>query len=146
MLQSLYQELILDHGRSPRNHGALPKATHSQEGFNPLCGDRVTVYLIEQNGTIVDMSFEGEGCAICMASASLMTESLKGMKIEEAKRLFGDFHESLMNVDQVSSKDLGKLNALQGVSHYPMRVKCATLPWHTFVSSLDKTDKMVSTE
>ena len=146
MLKDLYQDLILDHGRAPRNHVVLNHATHSQEGYNPLCGDRVTVYLFEQQNVISDVSFTGEGCAICMASASLMTGALKGLSIEDAKALFDDFHATLMNADLPPSAQLGKLAALRGVSRYPMRVKCATLPWHTLLAALGKTNQPVSTE
>ncbi len=146
MLQELYQELILDHGRSPRNHGVLADANCQQEGHNPLCGDRVTVYVLEQAGVIKDVQFTGDGCAICIASSSLMTEFLKGRTVAEAKQVFSQFQSAILEPETSSTVELGKLAALQGVARYPMRVKCATLPWHTLVAALDKEKKTVCTE
>lgn len=132
-LQDLYQEVIVDHNRKPRNFGRLEAANRRAEGYNPLCGDRLTVYLkVDEAGTIEDIAFEGEGCAISVASASLMTDRLKGCPVEEAEELFGGFRELVMGDGGESDMDrLGKLAALGGVRAYPSRIKCATLCWHT---------------
>ncbi len=143
-LRDLYQEVILDHNRRPRNFGPLPAANHRAEGNNPLCGDRVTVYLDVEGDRIRDVSFEGAGCAISTASASLMTEALKGRSVEEARQLFHGFHELVTRGDE--GEDLGKLAVFTGVREYPMRVKCATLAWHTFLAALDTQDQLVTTE
>ncbi len=143
-LRDLYQEVILDHNRRPRNFGPLPAANHRAEGNNPLCGDRVTVYLDVEGDRIRDVSFEGAGCAISTASASLMTEALKGRSVEEARQLFHGFHELVTRGDE--GEDLGKLAVFTGVREYPMRVKCATLAWHTFLAALDTQDQPVTTE
>lgn len=147
-LRELYQEVILDHGRHPRNFGRLAHSTHQQEGFNPLCGDKLTLFIEANDETIRDIKFEGCGCAISMASASLMTEALQGKSISEAKQLFDDFHELLTgDIDSDRRANLGKLTILDGVSEYPMRVKCATLAWHTAKAALDsKKQASVSTE
>jgi len=136
-LQELYQELIIDHSRSPRNFGQLASADLSHQGFNPLCGDRVTVYLRQADGVVQQAQFEGCGCAISMASASLMTEALKGKTKAEIKALFADFHALVTGapVDK-NNHQLEKLNALAGVAEFPMRVKCATLAWHTALAAL----------
>jgi nitrogen fixation NifU-like protein len=134
-LKELYQDLIIDHGRHPRNFGACAHANHVKEGFNPLCGDKVTLYVNTQQGIIENISFEGSGCAISMASASLMTEAVKGKSIEMAQELFDGFHQ-LVTKAQPNEK-LGKLAALAGVAEYPMRVKCATLAWHTLAAALN---------
>lgn len=133
----LYQELIIDHGRRPRNFTPLENANHIQEGYNPLCGDRLTVYLQEENGIIQNAHFVGAGCAISMASASLMTESLKGKSLSEARSLFDNFR-SLMTGEKltIDTQQLGKLIALSGVAEYPSRIKCATLSWHTMMQAL----------
>jgi len=132
-LQELYREVIVDHNRDPRNFGRLSSATHRAEGYNPLCGDRLTVFLeIGDDGRIRDIAFEGEGCAISVASASLMTEYLKGRTLEEAERTLGTFQGMVTGRSSPeASGDLGKLAALEGVKAYPSRVKCATLCWHT---------------
>ncbi|HSU81785.1 MAG TPA: SUF system NifU family Fe-S cluster assembly protein [Thermoanaerobaculia bacterium] len=143
-LRDLYQEVILDHNRRPRNFGPLPAANRRAEGHNPLCGDRVTVYLEVEGGRIRDVSFEGAGCAISTASASLMTEALKGLSLEEARTLFHGFHELVTKGDE--GEDLGKLAVFTGVREYPMRVKCATLAWHTLMAALDAKDQPVTTE
>lgn len=146
-LRTLYQELIIDHGRQPRNFKVLSDATDIKEGFNPLCGDKLTVYLKLDDDKIVDASFKGEGCAISMASASMMTQALKGKKVEEADALFKSFHQVVMgdtNEDPVAL--LGKLAVLAGVSEYPARVKCATLAWHTAMAGLHHESGDVSTE
>ena len=148
-LNDLYRDVILDHNRKPRNFGALVGADATVEGFNPLCGDRLTVSLKMLGDQIADVRFEGEGCAISTASASLMTEAVKGKSRAEALGLFGRVHRLLTN-DSASSDDLGKLAALSGVREYPARVKCASLCWHTLVSALQTPDPQhvaaVSTE
>ncbi|MFL6237087.1 MAG: Fe-S cluster assembly sulfur transfer protein SufU [Thermoanaerobaculia bacterium] len=143
-LRDLYQEVILDHNRRPRNFGPLPAANRRAEGSNPLCGDRVTVYLDVEGDRIRDVAFEGAGCAISTASASLMTEALKGLSVEEARGLFHGFHELVTKGDE--GEDLGKLAVFTGVREYPMRVKCATLAWHTLMAALDAKDQPVTTE
>jgi nitrogen fixation NifU-like protein len=143
-LRELYQEVILDHNRHPRNFGPLPAANRRAEGNNPLCGDRVTVYLDIGDGRIRDVAFEGAGCAISTASASLMTEALRGLDVEEARSLFRGFHHLVTRGDE--GEDLGKLAVFTGVREYPMRVKCATLPWHALMAALDAQDQPVSTE
>lgn len=148
-LQDLYQQLIIDHGRNPRNFGKLDHATHFKEGYNPLCGDRIIIYLYQEESIIKQASFEGSGCAISMASASLMTEALKGKTMAEAKVLFDHFIDLVMGADQTGSPDkLGKLMVLAGVAEYPMRVKCATLCWHAAMAALadNKEQALVSTE
>jgi len=139
-LRELYQEVILDHSRHPRHFGALAGATHRGEGFNPLCGDRVTVYLhVDGEGRIEDVSFEGRGCAISQASASLMTELIKGRSITEAEELMGGFVHLVKGeaTNGLASDDRERLDVMAGVSAFPMRVKCATLAWHTMKSALE---------
>ncbi len=148
-LSDLYQEVILDHNRRPRNFGVLEDADHQSEGFNPLCGDRVTVYVKLNDSVVDEISFQGSGCAISMASASIMTERLKGRKLEEIKALFERFRKLVTgNLDSqdLSEPDLGKLVVFEGVSRYPVRVKCATLTWHTLRAALEKRNEVVSTE
>lgn len=135
-LNGLYQEVIIDHGRRPRNFMISPCANCIQEGFNPLCGDRLTIYLTEKEGVVVDVTFQGNGCAISMASASLMTEAVKGKSIAEAKQLFGQFHQLLTQQGACQADSLGKLSVLAGVSEFPARVKCATLAWHTLMRAM----------
>jgi nitrogen fixation protein NifU and related proteins len=129
-LQDLYQEVILDHNRRPRNFRAIEHGRKA-EGYNPLCGDRLTVYLRIENGRIEDASFLGSGCAISKASASLMTESVKGKTLEEARDLFERFHQMITRSPEQPFDDLGKLTALAGIRQFPIRVKCASLAWHT---------------
>lgn len=143
-LGDLYQEIIIDHNRSPRNFRRVEAPTHQAEGFNPLCGDRLTLYLRLREGVIEEVGFEGQGCAISVASASLMTEALKGKTEEEARRLFERFHE-LVTRDVPADAALGKLAALTGVRAYPSRIKCATLCWHAMQSAL-RGERRVSTE
>lgn len=143
-LRELYQEVIIDHGRRPRNFGVLEQANFKKEGFNPLCGDKITIYLEEKNGVIADMRFEGCGCAISMASASLMTERLKGKSLAEAETLFSAFHQLV--TENKSSEMLGKLTVLGGVCEFPARVKCATLAWHTLKAALANENHTVTTE
>jgi nitrogen fixation protein NifU and related proteins len=138
-LNELYRDVILDHNRRPRNFGGLEPADASVEGFNPMCGDHLTVRLKLKDDTISDIRFEGEGCAISTASASLMTEAVKGKSRGEALQLFDRVHQ-LLTDDAASSAELGKLAALSGVREYPARVKCASLCWHTLASALKSTD------
>jgi nitrogen fixation protein NifU and related proteins len=148
-LRDLYQEVILDHNRHPRNFGPLPGANRRAHGHNPLCGDRVTVHLQVRDGRIEGIAFEGNGCAISTASASLMTEALAGKSVEEAHALFQLFHALLTEEPPPAADDdeIGKLAALTGVREFPMRVKCATLAWHALEAALDSPDRQtVSTE
>ena len=145
-LQDLYQEMILDHNRRPRNFRAIADARHA-EGYNPLCGDRITVYLtVGDGGTITDVSFQGSGCAISKASASLMTESIKGKTVEEAQALFERFQRMITASGETPIDDLGKLTVLAGVRQFPVRVKCASLAWHTLRAAVDARHEVVSTE
>ncbi|PWV58897.1 Fe-S cluster assembly sulfur transfer protein SufU [Plasticicumulans acidivorans] len=134
-LRDLYQEVILDHNKRPRNFRVVDPATHHAEGFNPLCGDRLTVYLDVEGDVIRDLSFQGQGCAISTASASMMTEALKGKRIDEVEPLFTKFHD-LVTTDGPLPEGLGKLSVLAGVRDYPSRVKCATLAWHALKAAL----------
>jgi len=143
-MRELYQQLIIDHGRKPRNFGELVGCNHEKEGFNPICGDKLTVYIIEKDGVIENIQFIGCGCAISMASASLMTEALKGKTLAEVQQLFDDFHDVVTGNDV--ENDLGKLSVLSGVAEYPARVKCATLCWHTMLAALHDKKEVVSTE
>ncbi len=141
-LKELYQEVILDHNKAPRNFRALPDADRTAVGHNPLCGDQLTVYLKIADGKISDLAFQGKGCAISKASASLMTEALKGKSVDEAESLFGKFHDLLTGPPDVKAeeritKGLGKLAVFSGVREFPVRVKCATLCWHTLKSALE---------
>lgn len=139
-LRELYQEIILDHSRHPRHFGALSDANHVAEGFNPLCGDRVKVYLqVDDQDRITDVSFEGRGCAISVASASLMTEMLKGRHINEAEKLMDGFVHLVKGEDVpgLGPDDREQLEVMAGVSAFPMRVKCATLAWHAMKAALD---------
>lgn len=146
-LQDLYQELILDHGRRPRNFRPMEAATRSAEGYNPLCGDKIKIYVKMTGDTVEDISFEGVGCAISTASASIMTETLKGKSRAEAEELFQTFHDLVTGQDaQLDAPELGKLAVFSGVSEFPIRVKCATLSWHTLRAALDGQGDVVSTE
>ena len=146
-LQDLYQELILDHGRRPRNFRPLDRATRSAEGYNPLCGDKVKVYVKMDDDVVRDISFEGAGCAISTASASIMTETLKGKTRAEAEELFQTFHDLVTGRQaQLDAPELGKLAVFSGVSEFPIRVKCATLSWHTLRAALNGADEVISTE
>lgn len=140
-LRELYQEVILDHSRHPRHFGAMEGATHMGEGHNPLCGDRVKIYLmIDKDGRVADIKFEGKGCAISQASASLMTEMLEGRTLAEAEKLMGGFLHLVKGEevgDDLNEDDRETLNVMAGVSAFPMRVKCATLAWHTMKSALE---------
>lgn len=146
-LRDLYQEVIIDHSRNPRNHREISEASCKARGFNPLCGDKLTVYLQVQNGIIQDISFVGCGCAISQASASLMTEVLRGKTVSEAHELFRRFHHMVTVETDASTLALDKLAVLSGVRAYPARVKCATLAWHTLESALKHEQAVtVSTE
>ncbi|MDY6943992.1 MAG: SUF system NifU family Fe-S cluster assembly protein [Pseudomonadota bacterium] len=147
-LRQLYQDIIVDHNRSPRNFRKIENATRIAEGYNPLCGDKLVIYAVLEDGVIADLSFLGSGCAISTASASLMTEQLKGKTVEEAEALFQQMHHMLTGQNETppDMEKLGKLAALSGVKDYPARVKCATLCWHTLHSALEGTDELVTTE
>lgn len=144
-LSDLYQEVIIDHSRKPRNFRRLADANRTAQGHNPLCGDRITVDLKLQQDQVMDLGFQGMGCAICTASASLMTESVKGKSVEEAEHLFENFHD-LITTDKPAASNLGKLAVFSGVREYPVRAKCATLAWHTLRAALRGADTPVSTE
>lgn len=144
-LRELYQEVIIDHGRHPRNFGAMPEANHHKEGFNPLCGDKIFLHVQEKNGIVEKIMFEGCGCAISMASASLMSEALIGKSVGEVHELFTLFHNVVTQGAAVDEK-LGKLTVLAGVAEFPARVKCATLAWHTLNAALANDEKNVTTE
>jgi len=147
-LRELYQEMLLDHHKKPRNYGKLENANRHAEGYNPLCGDRITIYIALKGGVIEDIAFEGSGCAICTASSSLMTEAVKGKTLEEVEGLFGRFHD-LVTSDpdtEVDAESLGKLAIFTGVREFPVRIKCATLAWHTMKAALKETDESVTTE
>jgi nitrogen fixation NifU-like protein len=146
-LSSLYQDLILDHNRSPRNYRVLENANRSVEGNNPLCGDRLTVSLRMQGDLIEDAAFQGSGCAISRASASLMTAAVKGKTRGEAEDLFHRFHQLVTgSLDPADARSLGKLAAFAGVAEFPMRIKCASLSWHALRAALDQPSGVVSTE
>ncbi len=146
-LRELYQEVILDHNRHPRNLGVLPDADRTAEGSNPLCGDKLSVFLKIDGDVISDIRFQGSGCAISRASASLMTDRVKGQTLAEVQRLFERFHAMVMtDTDQPRLEDFGKLAVLAGVRDYPMRVKCATLAWHTLRAAVGTQTDIVSTE
>jgi nitrogen fixation protein NifU and related proteins len=146
-LRDLYQDVILEHSKAPRNYRPQAAANHKAEGYNPLCGDRFTVYLTLDGQRIEDVSFEGSGCAISKASASMMTQSLKGKTIDEAGKLFERFHDMVTGHGQPggAEPELGKLAVFSGVSEFPVRVKCATLAWHTLQAALEDKQE-VSTE
>lgn len=146
-LRELYQQVILDHNKNPRNFHEMPDATNRVDGYNPLCGDHYTVFLKTDGETISDVSFTGSGCAISKASASVMSSTLKGKSKDEAGKLFETFHRLVKgDASGLSAADLGRLAAFSGVSEFPARVKCATLAWHTLRSALDGNDEKVSTE
>jgi nitrogen fixation NifU-like protein len=144
-LRDLYQEVILEHSRHPRNFRALDSANHRAEGYNPLCGDRFTVYVDVKDGSISDIAFQGSGCAISKASASMMTQTLKGKSESEAESMFTRFHD-LVTGHGASTDELGKLAVFSGVSEFPLRVKCATLAWHALRAALRGEQEAVSTE
>jgi nitrogen fixation NifU-like protein len=144
-LRELYQEVILDHGRRPRNFGELPEANRHAEGYNPLCGDTARVFLNLDGEVVKDARFQGKGCSISTASASMMTEAVKGKTRAEIEALFTRFHGLVTGTAQ-SVPELGKLTVFAGVSEFPVRVKCASLPWHTLKAALDGSQAPVSTE
>jgi nitrogen fixation NifU-like protein len=146
-LRELYQQVILDHNKTPRNFREIANPTSRVEGYNPLCGDHYTVYLQLDGDTIKDVSFTGSGCAISKASASVMSSTVKGKSKEEADRLFGTFHKLVTgDTSGLDAADLGRLAAFSGVSEFPARVKCATLAWHTLRTALDGEKDTVTTE
>ena len=144
-LRELYQEVIFDHNRKPRNFHALEEATHRADGHNPLCGDQLTVYAKVEEGVVQDISFVGHGCAISTASASLMTEAVKGRPVAEVEALFQDFH-AMLTATVPEGRDFGKLRVLSGVREFPARVKCATLAWHTLHNALSGAGDTARTE
>jgi nitrogen fixation NifU-like protein len=143
-LEQIYQEVILDHNRRPRNFHAIADATHSAEGYNPLCGDRLTLFVQIEGDRIADVAFEGSGCAISKASASLMTEAVKGRTVADARALFERFHTMVTTAPDEPVNDLGKLSVLAGVREFPIRVKCASLAWHTLKAALASEKKATS--
>lgn len=147
-LEDLYQELILDHTRNPRNRHLMMNADRTAEGYNPLCGDRVVLYVKLEGYVLKEISFEGSGCAISTASVSLLTESLKGKTLSDVKKLFEKFHSLLTGHNECINDDaeLGKLAVFKGVREFPMRVKCATLAWHTLNAALENRKEKVTTE
>lgn len=146
-LSELYQQVILDHNKKPRNFRKLDPASHQAEGYNPLCGDQLTVYLRVENDRVADVGFEGSGCAISKASASMMTQAVKGKSKEQAETLFQEFHSMVTGEldEEIEENNLGNLKIFAGVREFPVRVKCATLPWHTMQAALNKQDQ-ISTE
>ncbi len=148
-LRDLYQELILDHTKRPRNFGLLEAANCQADGYNPLCGDKITVFLSVADGLVQDARFQGSGCAISTASASMMTETVKGKPLTEVEQLFEKFHQMLTGSSDVGAEtydQLGKLAVFSGVKEFPVRVKCATLAWHTLRAALKHEQQPVSTE
>jgi nitrogen fixation NifU-like protein len=146
-LSELYQQVILDHNKKPRNFGRPETANHSAEGFNPLCGDQLTVYLNLEDDKVKNVAFEGSGCAISKAAASMMTQAVKGKSKEEAENLFQEFHSMVTGElnEETEANSLGNLKIFAGVREFPVRVKCATLPWHTLHAALNQ-EAQVSTE
>lgn len=149
-LDELYKQVILDHNKNPRNFGVLENANSHAKGHNPLCGDQVDLYLIIDNGIIKDVKFNGSGCAISKASASIMTSLIKGKTIEEAKQLFDEFHK-IITTDpeaEIDTSELGKLEVFCGVREFPARIKCASLPWHTLAQAISDNVKseLITTE
>jgi len=151
-LKELYQDIILEHGKSPRNFGKCEKYTHEAKGYNPLCGDQVHVYLkLNDEKKVEDLTFEGSGCAISIASTSIMTELVKGKKLDVTKKIIKAFMNMIKKTDEIKSYDLSdeqktKIMSLSGVQQYPMRVKCATLAWHTLISAINEKENVVTTE
>jgi len=151
-LKQLYQDIILEHGKSPRNLGKCEGYSHEAKGYNPLCGDKVHVYLkLDNEKKVEGLTFEGEGCAISLASASIMTELIRGKSIDDAKEIMNAFLNMIKNTSKIQSNHLDedqktKLMSLSGVKQYPMRVKCATLSWHTLISAIDNTQEEINTE
>lgn len=145
-LRELYQQVILDHHKRPRNYRKLPEANRTALGHNPLCGDKIRLYALVEDGRISEIAFEGSGCAISTASASMMTESVKGKTTAEAEALFERFHDLVTGRREAGGADIGKLEVFAGVKEYPVRVKCATLAWHTLLAALRGDQDTVATE
>lgn len=147
-LRELYQQVILDHNKSPRNFRVIEHANHHSEGYNPLCGDRIDIFLDVEDGIVKDISFQGSGCAISKASASLMSSMVKGKSVEEAEKLFEKFHDLITGKlnGNPGLEELGKLAVLAGVRDFPARVKCASLAWHTMINALKEEKNVVTTE
>ena len=151
-LKQLYQDIILEHGKSPRNFGRCKQHTHEAKGYNPLCGDKVQIFLnLNKEKKVENLTFEGSGCAISMASTSIMTELVKGKSLEAAKKIVLNFLDMIKNTQEIKSDELDedqktKIMSLSGVKQYPMRVKCATLSWHTMISAFDEKTEEVKTE
>jgi len=145
-LSQLYQEVILDHSRKPRNFCVLPGANHTAEGNNPLCGDRVSIFLRLEGDIIKDASFQGSGCAISKAAASIMTDQIKGKTVAQARHTFEEFQKLVTTGHAADEESLGKLAVFAGVNRFPMRVKCAALPWHAMMASLKEKPSTVTTE
>lgn len=146
-LKDLYQQVIVDHSKRPRNYRVIEQANRRVDGYNPLCGDKVTIFVRLEDGVVKDISFQGAGCAISTASASLLTEALKGKTLEDAERLFESFHDLVTGLQPAHEEPkLGKLEAFSGVCDYPTRVKCATLAWHTLRAALKGEGESVSSE
>ena len=145
-LDDIYQEIVLEHSRKPRNFRKLEEADRIQEGYNPLCGDQYTIYISIDGDTISDISFQGAGCAISKASASMMTEELIGKTKNQASRIFEAFRSMITKDNENITEELGDIEVLQGVSQYPTRIKCATLSWHAMHAALDEQDGDISTE
>ncbi len=147
-LKELYQQVILDHNKNPRNFRKIENANHFAEGYNPLCGDKINVYAEVEDGKIIDISFQGSGCAISKASASIMSSMMKGLPIAEAERLFNNFLDVITGrvTEKEDLEGIGKLAVFSGVRDFPSRVKCASLAWHTLDSALKKDSKTISTE
>ena len=145
-LNELYQEVILDHNKRPRNFRSIDGASHHAEGYNPLCGDRLSLYLQVDEGRISDVAFQGSGCAISKASASLMTDAVKGQSIGDVREMFQRFHRMVTTPPDQPVENLGKLSVLAGVREFPVRVKCASLAWHTMKAAVEAKQKVVSTE
>lgn len=146
-LSDLYQEILLEHNRRPRNFRSVEDATATVVGYNPLCGDQITLYLRVVDGVVEDAGFQGVGCAISRASASMMTQSIRGKSLDDAQRIFDAFHEMLVRPDEEPDYDvLGDLETLAGVNEYPTRIKCAVLPWHTMRSAITGDSQTVTTE
>lgn len=143
-LRALYQEVVIDHGRHPRNFGQLDACTHEKQGFNPLCGDKLALYLKVKDNVVESVKFEGVGCAISMASASLMTQLIQGKKVEDVLQLFDEFHDLILH--DGDGVHLDKCQILAGVKQYPARVKCATLAWHTLKAAILNDDQAITTE
>jgi len=146
MVHDLYQEIILDHSKRPRNCHSMDDATRQADGYNPLCGDKLKLYLKMEDDIVKDVSFVGSGCAISKASASMMTQALKGKRTEEAEGLFEEFHSIVTGKRAANTQVLGKLAVFSGVSEFPVRVKCATLAWHALHAALHGQEQPVSTE